>query len=104
MVMSEATTNVNLIATFRASSGNSQNVSKLICDYAAIVRQEPGCLLFEVYTDRDDLHQFVVVERYVDEEAFQAHLAGRAGHQFNAELTPLVEGGGSVLQFLNPVS
>ena len=102
--MSEAPNNINLIATFRASPGNSQTVSELISAYATIVRQEPGCLLFEVYTDRDDPHQFVVVERYVDEEAFQAHLSGEAGHQFNAELTPLIEGDGSVLQFLNPVS
>jgi quinol monooxygenase YgiN len=95
---------VNLIATFRALPEQATRVEGLISAYADIVRQEPGNVIFEVYTDRDDPHAFIVVERYVDEDAFQAHLAGEAGKEFNAELTPLIEGGGSALQFLDPVS
>jgi len=41
---------------------------------ASSVRDEPGCLRFEVLGDREDANHFVFVEVYADEPAFEAHL------------------------------
>jgi autoinducer 2-degrading protein len=40
------------------------------------VRDEPGCLRFDVVRDRDDPDHYLFYEVYRDEEAFAAHRAG----------------------------
>jgi len=39
----------------------------------ASVRDEPGCLRFDVVRDNDDPDHYLFYEVYRDEEAFQAH-------------------------------
>lgn len=91
---------VNLIATFRAKEGHVEQVRELIVNYGELVRAEPGNEFFEIYTDRDSQRDFVIVERYRDQAAFEQHLSAEVGKEFNRKLGPLVEGGGSELQFL----
>jgi len=98
--MSDNASAVTLIATFRAIAGHAEEVMGLITDYAKAVRDEPGNVFFDVYTDVDDAHSFVVIERYLNQDAFEDHLNAKKGEAFNAVLGPLVEGGGSALQFL----
>lgn len=100
--MSESSSPVTLIATFRALEGQSDTVMGLITEYAKAVRKEPGNVFFDVYTESDDPLTFVVIERYASTEAFEDHLHAPKGEVFNGHLSPLVEGGGSSLQFLQP--
>ena len=102
--MSENTEPVTLIATFRAVAGQDSHVFGLISAYGEVVRKEPGNIFFEIYTERDDRHAFVIIERYRNEQAFQRHLDGAEGTAFNLQLAPLVEGEGSELQFLRIAS
>lgn len=95
---------VTLIARFRAADGQDTEVHRLITAYGNFVRREPGNVLFDIYTDRDDSHSFVIVEQYQDQQAFEDHLGGAEGKTFNKVLGPLVEGGGSKLQFLRGAS
>jgi quinol monooxygenase YgiN len=92
---------ITLIATFRAVSGQGDEVRRLIRAYGDVVRDEPGNVFFDIYTDRDDSHSFVIIEKYLDQQAFEDHLGGQEGKAFNKVLGPLVEGGGSELQFLH---
>ena len=41
----------------------------------AAVRDEPGCLRFDVCSVADDPHRFVLYELYTDADAFAAHKA-----------------------------
>ena len=102
--MSAEAENVTLVARFRAKNGQDLTVSRLITKYGEAVREEAGNIFFDIYTDREDSLAFVIIERYRDEAAFQAHLDGEKGKVFNQELGPLVEGSGSTLQFLRIVS
>jgi quinol monooxygenase YgiN len=67
------------------------------------VRAEPGNLVFDPHTLVDEPRRWFVYEVYRDEEAFRDHVAADYGAAFNAELAPLVEGGGSQLTFLAAV-
>ena len=58
--------------------------------------------LLEAYLDQGN-GAMVVVERYVDADAFEAHLANPANGVFNAKLAQLLGGGGSSLQMLAPL-
>ena len=40
---------------------------------AASLRDEPGCLRFDVVQDNDDANHFLLYENYEDEAAFEAH-------------------------------
>ena len=98
--MSSDNGEVNLIATFRAQAGQEEKVRDLIVGYGEAVREEPGNVFFHVYTDLGDAHDFVIIERYLDQAAFDAHLSAEKGKHFNVQLQELIEGAGSELQFL----
>lgn len=92
---------INLIATFRAKEGHFEQVRDLIVAYGDVVRQEPGNVFFEIYSDANEARDFVIVERYLNKDAFDAHLSAEVGKEFNRNLGPLIEGDGSELQFLS---
>lgn len=92
---------VNLIATLRVASEVRAQVAELLVGYGRQVRTEPGNLRFESYLDRSS-GALVVVERYADEAAFEAHLGRPENGTFNAALAE-VSGSASVLQLLDVV-
>lgn len=92
----------DLIAKFTAQPGHAAVVDELIGGYARTVRAEPGNLRFDVFTDHDDDHAFVVIEAYRDDQAFKDHMDGAAGAAFNAELVKHITTPTSDLQFLRP--
>lgn len=75
-----------LYAEFTAKPGHEAETSRLILEFADVVRQEPGNLRFEVYVRSDDTSRFFVFEQYRDEAAFQAHLNAPAGAVLNEAL------------------
>ena len=89
-----------LYAEFTALPGAEERVAELVCELTARVRAEPGNVLFEPRTERDDPRRWFVYEVYRDEDAFREHLAADYGAAFNARLATLVEGAGSRLTFL----
>ena len=90
----------SLFAEFTARPGNEQRVADLVAGLTAQVRAEPGNLVFEPYTLEADPRRWFVYEVYVDEAAFQAHIAAPYGAVFNAALGPLIEEDGSRLTWL----
>lgn len=90
---------VDLIAAIPSRPGKGPEVLALLQEYAVHVNADPGCDRFEVYLDRDDSDQVVVIERYHDDAAFAAHLADPENAVLNAKLADLTLGG-SQLQFL----
>lgn len=94
---------VALHATFTALPGEADRVAKLLAEYAKLVRQEPGNLLFEAHQHTDEPERFFVFETYLDETAFHEHLGHAAGQEFNTRLSPLVTEPTSKLTFLRPL-
>lgn len=92
-----------LYAEFIVKSGAEERVAELVLQLTTRVRQEPGNLAFVPYTHVTDPRHYFVYEVYVDEAAFQAHLAADYGLRFNAELASLVDGSGSELTWLVPL-
>ncbi|MFF2566660.1 putative quinol monooxygenase [Streptomyces sp. NPDC058084] len=92
-----------LLAEFTARPGSEERVAELVREYSARVREEPGNLVFEVYTKESSALEYRIFEVYADEAAFQAHLAAPYGPPFNAALQPLIEERESVLTFLSPL-
>ncbi|WP_030556007.1 putative quinol monooxygenase [Streptomyces exfoliatus] len=95
--------NKSLLAEFTVRSGNEEHVARLVQDYAARVREEPGNLAFEVYTKESNPLAYWIFEVYTSEAAFQDHLAAPYSPPFNTALQPLIREKESLLTFLSPL-
>lgn len=83
---------VSLIARFECHDGVRGVVADLIGAYSEHVNDSPGTVRFEVYTERDNPNQFVIIECYRDEDVFKAHLTDPENAVFNDKLGPLISG------------
>ena len=92
-----------LRSRFTAKPGNADTIAAMLLDYAASVRAEPGCLVFDPFREEADPDRFCVFEVYEDDAAFRAHLSAPYGGPFNERLAPLIEEPESVLIFLTPL-
>ena len=55
--------------------GTEERVLDVIPAVVAASRQEPGCLLYLAHRHLEDPRRIMFYEQYVDEAAFQAHVA-----------------------------
>jgi quinol monooxygenase YgiN len=94
---------IDLIATIPVPPDALPAASALLLAYGELVRAEPGNQRFEAYLDQGT-GAMIVVERYADADAFDAHLTNPANAEFNAELAEVLGGGGSTLQLLTPLA
>jgi quinol monooxygenase YgiN len=92
-----------LLAEFTVTPGAEARVAEMVTELAGRVREEPGNLIFAVYTKAENPRAYWIYEVYRDDEAFQAHLEEPYGGPFNAELTDLIEDG-SILTFLTELA
>lgn len=94
----------SLYAIFTAKPGAAASLDRLLVDLTMQVRAEPGNRRFVVYKRQDDSRAYHVDEIYADQAAFDAHIASAHCRAFNAAIVDLVEGGGSQVVFLDPLT
>ncbi len=99
-----AAESVVLYAEFTARADSVAVVAELITGYAESVRAEPGNVRFDIYRRQEEPTRFFVFEIYRDRAAFEAHLGAESGRAFNEVLVEHIEGAGSDLHFLTPVT
>lgn len=67
---------VTVVARLRATKGKGDDLAALLKEQAGVVRaSEPGCLDYTPYRSVADPEAFVFYEEYVDQAAFDAHMA-----------------------------
>lgn len=66
---------VTILATYVAAEGNEEKLAEGLRDYVPMVLTEPGCIAFDVYRGIDNHRLFILVERYADRAAVDAHMA-----------------------------
>jgi quinol monooxygenase YgiN len=93
-----------LYAEFSVKPGSEARVAEMMRELTALVRQEPGNVMFEPYTEEAHPNRYFVFEVYKDQAAFEAHISADYGARFNAELTDLIEGDASELTWLRPLA
>lgn len=63
----------SFVVRFRAKAGTEEGVRQALEELTQPSRNEPGCMAYLPSIQTDDPSRFVVYERYVDQEAFEAH-------------------------------
>ncbi len=64
---------VALIVKWIAEDGNQEEIAEILRVMKDLVRQEPGCLSYEVFRSSEDPQEFMLVEVYRDQDAVTAH-------------------------------
>jgi len=62
--------------TWHARPGTEERLEGILTEMGALTRAEPGCLIYQPHRSLDSPGVFFIYERFVDEAAFNAHLAG----------------------------
>jgi (4S)-4-hydroxy-5-phosphonooxypentane-2,3-dione isomerase len=70
---------------WRAKPGEEDGIRRVLEALAPATRAEDGCQLFLPAQDVADKSKFFVLEQYVDEAAFQAHLASEHFRRYVAD-------------------
>jgi quinol monooxygenase YgiN len=63
-----------VIARYRAFAGEEDRVEAALRNMVEPTRAEPGNLDYQVLRDPDEHGVFMLIERYIDDDAFAAHL------------------------------
>ena len=83
---------VAVIAKIGAKEGKADELVQLIKDILPSVKKEEGTLYYTVNRDRSDPNLVVVVEKYKDDEAFQAHSSTPHLAELFGKAQPLLKG------------
>ncbi|MFD0903740.1 putative quinol monooxygenase [Actinomadura sediminis] len=62
-------------AVWTARDGEESAVADIVRRMTPPSREEPGNLSYQAYVDSEDPRRFVILEEYVDADAFAAHRA-----------------------------
>ena len=83
---------VVLAVRWVARDGEEERVAELLRQMTPASRSEPGCLQYDVYRAKDDVREFFLFERYIDEAALAAHAESTHFKELVlAEALPLLE-------------
>lgn len=69
------TTALTLIATINALPGHAEAVAAGLQRLVTATCAEPGCLQYALHRNKEDSHQFVMIEQWRDAEALDQHRA-----------------------------
>lgn len=64
-----------IVAKWQAKPGAGDEVSALLQEMMAHVQDEPGCAFYTCNRDPADQDRFLLYEQYLNDAAFQDHLA-----------------------------
>ena len=64
-----------IMARISSKPGMAAQVRQILMDLVGPSRKEPGCLSYELFQDGDDPLDFITVEQWEDDRAFELHMA-----------------------------
>ena len=82
---------VCLLVTIKCNPGQRDTFVKRVSDHAEIcLREEPGCLHFNVIVPPRDHETVYLYEVYVDEQAIEFHLGTERMQQYMSDVEPML--------------
>lgn len=82
---------MTIFARFHSLEGKQEEVAAELRDAVTRVSKEPGCLSIEVYRSVRDPRLFFLHSRWVDESAFDRHVALPATNEFVDHVQRLID-------------
>jgi quinol monooxygenase YgiN len=82
---------VHIVAHLQARAGEEDRVQAELEKLIEPTRAEPGCLKYELLVNRERPGDFVFLQEYVSDAAFQAHLDSKHVARAIAHAVPLLD-------------
>lgn len=82
---------LTIFGRFHARPGQAKAVAQAIREVGRPTRAEAGCLSYQAYRSIQDADLFHIHSRWVDEAAFEAHVALPHTVRFLAAVEPLID-------------
>jgi len=64
---------LGVVARYRARAGAGDDVAAILAEHVVATRAEEGCLEFDAWRSVENEDEFVLIEKYRDEAAFESH-------------------------------
>lgn len=81
-----------IVARFRAREGQAGEAEARLRGFLEPSRLEDGCLFYDLHRDSDRPGEFVILDGWRDEAAFEAHAASAHVARTLAGLEPFLDG------------
>jgi len=81
---------VHIVAHIVARDGEESRVQAQLEKLIEPTRAEPGCIKYELFVNREKPGDFVFMEEYASDAAFQAHMDSKHVAAAIAEAVPLL--------------
>lgn len=66
---------IGVIATLKVQDGKADEFKAVMAELReAVMANEPGCKMYDLFTTAEDGNTFVVLEEYESQEAFDGHI------------------------------
>jgi quinol monooxygenase YgiN len=80
-----------VVAKITVKEGKGKEYEAIVRDLIETVRaKEPGCRLYTLHLSRSEPNTYCWVERYVDTEAFEAHISSDYFKKMRSRVEPFV--------------
>lgn len=81
---------VHIVAHAIAREGEESRVQAYLEKLIGPTRAEPGCLRYELFVNKENPGDFVFLEEYESDNAFQAHMDSKHVNAAIADVVPLL--------------
>lgn len=88
--MTKKAEEIHIICRLRCAPENRARFKELLLEYVGPSRQEPGCLYYDLFQERDDPNAFYLLDGWKNQEAVDAHTKQPNVLRVNALIAPLL--------------
>jgi len=87
-----------MLAKLKAKVGSESAMEKELKALVEATHSEPGCLLYALHRDSNDVSQFVVIERFLSKEALDSHYTSQHFLKHFSLISPLLASEPEIIQ------
>lgn len=91
------------IAVLKARAGKEQTLKNSLLNLIAPTRNEPGCIEYMLYEDKESSGTFYMREAFINADAFEFHISSEHFKAFAAKIDELMDEPINLIK-MNPVS
>jgi quinol monooxygenase YgiN len=81
---------LHIVAHVTARAGEEKKVGEKLARLIEPTRSEPGCRKYELFVNKEKPGDYVLVEEYEDDAAFDAHMSSKHVTAAVSEIVPLL--------------
>jgi quinol monooxygenase YgiN len=81
---------LHIVAHITARAGEEKNVREKLARLIEPTRSEPGCRTYELFVNKEKPEDYMFVEEYDDDAAFDAHMSSKHVTTAVPEIVPLL--------------